>query len=315
MSVVAEGLPDEIHAFVRELMQHIYGSQVHCDSYHIANKHHDYYALIISLKNPALKVILKLAGPQAPYLYPFEQTAHFHRLIAAETTIPVAQIIAVDTSYAMYPWRYLVMEHIEGEEWAHVKPRFTPDEQITLYGQIGNAVGELHHITFAGFGAVNGNENTFFDTDYFPALLKRAELVIRKTHHREVVIQLLESHRDLFVSVTQPSLCHEDLHHHNLLFHRSEHGWQLAALLDFDKAWAGHNEIDLAKMDLWDNMIGEGFWEAYQAIKPIDEGYYRRRPFYQLMWCFEYAVNTPRHIADTQRLCKMLNLPMIENFE
>jgi fructosamine-3-kinase len=85
--------------------------------------------------------------------------------------------------------------------------------------------------------------------------------------------------------------------------------------LDFDKAWAGHHEIDLAKMALWDGMTGTGFWERYTEVMNMDALYPQRQPFYQLWWCLEYAANTPKHLADTRQLCKLLGLPAIEKFE
>jgi Ser/Thr protein kinase RdoA (MazF antagonist) len=40
--------------------------------------------------------------------------------------------------------------------------------------------------------------------------------------------------------VPQPAtLTHDDLHHGNVLFRHDHYGWRLAALLDWDKSWAG----------------------------------------------------------------------------
>lgn len=62
-------------------------------------------------------------------------------------------------------------------------------------------------------------------------------------------------------------------------------------------------------------MMGDGFWDSYNKRLSTDELYFQRRPIYQLLWCLDYAVNTPQHLADTLRLCEQLNLPVIGQFE
>ena len=100
-----------------------------------------------------------------------------------------------------------------------------------------------------------------------------------------------------------------------MLFRQALGRWQLSAILDFDKAWAGHQESDLARLDLWRGMVGKGFWTAYEAVSPVAEKYVQRRPIYQLFWCLEYADPSPKHLADTQGVCKQLGIPSLVHFE
>jgi len=88
----------------------------------------------------------------------------------------------------------------------------------------------------------------------------------------------------------------------------------LVAILDFDSAWAGNRESDLARLELWDGMVGAGFWEAYKQRHDVSEGYHQRCLVHQLMWCLEYARTTPRHLADTQRVCAALGIAPIAGF-
>ncbi len=90
--------------------------------------------------------------------------------------------------------------------------------------------------------------------------------------------------------------------------------WRVATLLDFDKGWAGHPEIDLARMEFWDGMTAPAFWAAYRTVSPVDQGYEQRKLFYQLIWCFEFSRNTPRHLVDTNRLCEKFGLAGVERF-
>src|SRR5262249_39362179 len=122
---------------------------------------------------------------------------------------------------------------------------------------------------------------------------------------------VLASRREFFEQVTQAVLCHDDLHHYNVLVRHDRGSWKLAGILDFDKAWSGHAETDLARLDFWDDMMGDGFRQGY-AMPPVYEASYeRRRPIYQLLWCLEYAVETPRHLADLRRVCQELDIAPI----
>ena len=104
-------------------------------------------------------------------------------------------------------------------------------------------------------------------------------------------------------------LCHDDLHHGNLIFQASPSGWRLAAVLDWDKTWAGPRESDVARMAFWDDMTGPGFWEVYRAEVPLTSAEQQRLPIYQLLWCLEYDDRSARHLADTAGLRRRLDLP------
>ncbi|MBZ0286089.1 MAG: aminoglycoside phosphotransferase family protein [Anaerolineae bacterium] len=308
-------MPRDIETNLSGLLQETFGVEAKLASYEILNQHTDYYALRVSLKHPPLTLAVKLAGADAPYPYPFERTAMFHRPVAAQTSIPMPEVIAVDVSYRKYPWRYLVKTYLPGEEWNTVLPKLGAQERANAHRQIGNAVGELHSIRFESFGEVDAAGSVPHGAVYQDALIARVQTIVKNRQHRDMMLKLVDANAALFEAVRQPRLCHEDLHKHNILFRQEKNGWRLATILDFDKAWAGHHEIDLAKLELWTGMVGDGFWDAYNRLMPGDDGYAQRRPIYQLLWCLEYAANTVQHLADTRRLCEHLNLPVIEQFE
>ena len=132
--------------------------------------------------------------------------------------------------------------------------------------------------------------------------------------HADLFAAVLEAHASDFASITEPRLTHEDLNPSNLLLVPGEDGnddWRIAAILDFESAWAGCPESDIARLELWRDMMGEGFYEGYTAQQPISDGYQARRAVYQLLWCLEYARPTPEHHADTARVCAALGIPPV----
>jgi aminoglycoside phosphotransferase (APT) family kinase protein len=297
------------------LLRQTLGNRVELAGCRVGNQHHDYLVLLVRLRHPSVRVVVKLAGPAAPLACPFDRTAMLHHLVAARTTIPMPEVLAVDVSYRDWPWRYFIKMHIAGQEWAAVSPRMGPAERSDAYAQMGDAIAQLHAIHFPAFGELAVDGSVQGDQPYIAALTERARRSIQSPHLRELFFLALDSRRRLFLDVGQPGLCHEDLHKYNIIFQHQQGRWRLATILDFDKAWAGLHETDLARLELWKGMVGDEFWPAYGAIHSIDALYPQRRPVYQLLWCLEFARPTVEHLADTRRLCTELGLPRLERFD
>jgi fructosamine-3-kinase len=260
-------------------------------------------------------VVIKLAGQRARSPYPFDQTALVHQLVATHTTIPIGAVLAVDVSYRAWPWRYIIKTYLPGQAWTAVRSRMNLQELHHAYQQIGEAVAQLHTISFPHFGEVDSRETAPPEEDYLSALTHRAYERIVSPRLATLFLHVVDDHLNLFSDICDARLCHEDLHGNNVLFRQELGRWQLSAILDFDKAWAGHQESDLARLDLWRGMVGKGFWTAYEAVFPVAEKYVQRRPIYQLFWCLEYADPSPKHLADTQVVCKQLGIPSLVHFE
>jgi fructosamine-3-kinase len=274
----------------------------------------DYFVLLVQLRQPSMQVIVKLAGREAPLACPFDRTATLHRLVAAQTAIPMPEVLAVDVSYKSFPWRYFIKRYIPGQEWAQVRGQMNEEELANAYRQMGEAVAQLHAIRFPAFGELAADGTIQGNASCLTALAERARTFIKSEHSRDLFLSVLDKNANLFADVGEANLCHEDLHGHNILFHFEQGQWRLATILDFDKAWAGHAESDLARLELWRGMMGKGFWETYEKLHPLDGLYQRRRPIYQLLWCLEYARPTAEHLTDTQRVCAELGLAAIEHF-
>jgi Phosphotransferase enzyme family len=308
-------LDQETYGLLLQLLRRKFGSNVELVDTKVVNRHTDYVVLIVALRAPSLEIVVKLAGPQAPYPYPFDRTAMFHNLVATHTSIPMPDILAVDVSYREWPWRYIIKTYVPGQQWVDAQLHMDGEELRQAYRQIGQAVAALHSIEFPSFGEVEPDGTVPLKDSYLTALIERAQHRIAKPRFVNLFIKVLEDNRDLFSDVGKARLCHEDLHGYNILFRRIEGRWRLATMLDFDKAWAGHHESDLARLELWKGMVGEGFWSAYKAVCPVADAYAQRRPIYQLFWCLEYVKPSLEHLADTQRVCKQLGIAPVVNFD
>src|SRR5262249_8159662 len=153
----------------------------------------DYRVLIAQLSQPPIAVTIKLAGPEAPYLCSFERTAVLHRLVAQHTTIPISEVLAIDTSYVDWPWRYLITTFIPGDEWATARKRMNQQELANAYRQMGRAVAQLHAIRFAAFGELTQEGTVYSVSPYLKALQERSRLLIKSEKLCDLFLSLLES--------------------------------------------------------------------------------------------------------------------------
>jgi aminoglycoside phosphotransferase (APT) family kinase protein len=262
--------------------------------------------LLLTIARPRHQVVLKMAGQHAGTGLDFERTAAVIALARAAGA-PVAAVLAVDVSYRAGPWRYLMQEHLDGVEWRQIRPRLDGRQVAAAHHQIAEAVLAVQSVRFDSFGELNARGEPS-GTDLLDGLRHRAELRIADIGRRELFFDLLERVANLFASTEAPTLCHDDLHHANVIFRTDNGGWKLAGLLDWDKAWAGPAESDIARMAFWDDMTGPGFWQVYRARVTAEEGQAERALVYQLLWCLEYDHDTPRHRADTAKLCRRLGM-------
>lgn len=266
----------------------------------------DKAVLEVRLTGPPYALILKLAGPDAGTGEDFERTAAVSR-VAHRAGAPVAAVLAADTSFRDGPWAYLLQEHVSGRQWREVRPLLDSEQVKAAHREIAAAVLAVQSVHFGSFGELDRSCKPA-GTDAPDALRERARLRIARPGAYDLFLAVLEREVDLFEQEHAATLCHDDLHHANVVFRSDGGAWHLAALLDWDKAWAAPPESDIARMAFWDDMTGPGFWEVYRAAVPASPGAETRALIYQLLWCLEYDVESARHAADTSDLCRRLGV-------
>jgi Ser/Thr protein kinase RdoA (MazF antagonist) len=264
-----------------------------------------------SLHGPRLDVVLKVADPRLRPESSFERAASIMELVRNRALVPTAEVLAVDESATAWPWQYLVTSHVPGRTWAQVRAQLPRSEVGGLFHDLGCIVGQLHTVRFSCCGELGRDGMVEHGTGFIPALTHRARRRIPNPLHAALFAELLTARADLFAELVGGALCHEDLNPHNILV--AEHGgqWRVAAILDFESAWAGQAESDLARLELWRGMTGREFWTGYEAVVPVSSRYLERRALYQLLWCLEYARPTPEHNADTAQVCEALGIEAI----
>ena len=223
---------------------------------------------------------------------------------ASSAGVPVAK---VHDSGMVEDWQYLIMEHLDGTAWAELRPQLSAPDLSRANADLAAAITALQTLRFDSFGEFDA-QATPAGNDLLAALHRRTDLRVPDPAHRLRFHRLLDREAALFRDPGPPTLCHDDLHHGNVVFRPENDRWQLAGILDWDKCWAGPAESDLARMTFWDDMTGPGFWTAYRLSAPEADGYAERAPIYQLLWCLEYPNTSARHRSDRAALARRLHL-------
>jgi hypothetical protein len=252
------------------------------------------------------RLVVKLTAPGGGSGRPPEPPADPGRTATAIASaraagVPVPEVLAARRARHAGDRGHLVLRHVKGVEWRRLCLSLDGEEVRSVHRQLAEAVLALQTTTAPRFGDLD-DADAHGPGDLPEALRRRADRLIADEAQRARFVALLDREADR-LGGDGPTISHDDLHSGNVVLSTAADGrWRLAALLDWDKAWAGPAESDVARMALWDDMTGPGFWEVYRAAVPEREGWPRRAALHQLLWCLEYAAPTARHRADTAAL-------------
>jgi Ser/Thr protein kinase RdoA (MazF antagonist) len=256
------------------------------------------------------RVIVKLLGPNPPHWVTaaaLERAPYLARQLRG-LGVPVPEVLAVDTSCREWPVRYVISGALPGVSLATVLRA----ELNTVFAELGMAVARVHGLVFPEFGELGADGGVIEGApDYAEALTQRAQRRLASTRYLELFRELVERYRPVLGDSGPPALTHEDLNPYNLLVQQAEDGWHLSGILDWDAAWAGCPDSDLARLSVWHRMHPRSFWSAYQAVRPITAAFEQRKPLLALLWCLEYASPTDDHHAVTAKVCAQLGIPPI----
>jgi aminoglycoside phosphotransferase (APT) family kinase protein len=215
--------------------------------------------------------------------------------------VPVPAVLAVDASGRLGPWQYLIQEHVAGLPWRQVRPLLDEEDVDAAHRELAEAVLAIQTVRFDGFGELGHSGRPEAGT-LLAAVRRRADRILRE-RDRERFLELLVQAEQLFADAGAPAtLCHDDLHHDNVVFAQQAGRWRLAGVLDWDKAWSGPTESDVARMAFWDDMTGPAFWRVYDEAVPVAGDREQRMAIYQLLWCLEFDDGSSRHADDTADL-------------
>ncbi len=239
--------------------------------------------------------VLRVAPPQdAVFLFYERRMMHqepdLHRLLRAETDVPVAEIVAFDTSRADLDRDYLLMERLPGRALSDAPGT---DTARTLR-QTGAALAQAHALTADRYGYLGAHRPMEPRATWVEAFRvmwdKLLADVVGVGFYTEgqaaALAALLERHLDRFDYDQPARLLHMDVWAQNLLV---DGRGNLTGLVDWDRALWGDPEIEFAVLD-YCGVSEPPFWAGYGRERDPSPAAQVRRHFYLLYELQKYIV-------------------------
>ncbi|NAZ82006.1 phosphotransferase [Kineococcus sp. R8] len=259
-------------------------------------------AVLVLRLADAPDVVAKLAPVTARPAVDLRRTAAVASMVRAAGA-PVAAVVAAGDAG---PWQYLLQLEVPGRAWRDVVRQLDAAAAAAARREIAAAVRAVHSVEVDGFGEFTATGEVAAAPDLLGALRRRADLRILDTARRELFLEVLDERAGLFAVPGRPTVCHDDLHHGNVLFRPASGGWTLSGIIDWDKAWAGPADADTARLQFWDDMTDPVPDRHHDAALPPRAS--DRDLVHQLLWCLEHDWATPRHRGDTTAVLDALSV-------
>jgi aminoglycoside phosphotransferase (APT) family kinase protein len=220
------------------------------------------------------------------------QEPEIHQLVREETSVPVAEVLAFDTSRRALPREFILMRRLPGTALSETGATVTSLGEV--YRQVGRALRQIHGITRSRYGYLGAHrpmEPRPSWREAFEAMWNRLldDIEACGGYSREegkLARLALFNNLEAFDYDGPARLLHMDVWAQNVLV---DAGGRLTGLVDFDRALWGDPEIEFAVLDYCGVSVPE-FWEGYGAERPRGPAAELRRLFYYLYEVQKYIV-------------------------
>ncbi len=241
--------------------------------------------------------VLRIAPPDDAGFIFYEkgmmaQEPEIHQLVREETSVPVAEILAYDTSRRALPRDFLLMTRLPGTALSDAPVAGAQVGEV--YRQVGRALAQVHRIERDRYGYLGAHKAMEPQDSWrkaFEVMWNKLVADIRgcggySRDEAKLVRLCLFNNLEAFDYDGPARLLHMDIWAQNVLV---DGGGRLTGLVDFDRGLWGDPEIEFAVLDYCGVSIPE-FWEGYGKPRPSGPGAGMRQFFYYLYEVQKYIV-------------------------
>jgi len=242
-------------------------------------------------------IVLRISPPDdAGFLFyeqrMMAQEPELHALLRAETSVPVADILAYDDSRALLHRDYLLMERLPGRPLTDAG--LSGRQMDGVLEQVGRYLAQMHALVADRYGYLGAHrpmqpQSTWVEA--FAVMWNRLldDVVACGGYRPEeanALRRLLEVYRPHFDRPVTASLLHMDIWSQNILVNDGGH---VTGLVDLDRALWGDPEIEFAVLD-YCGISEPSFWQGYGRARDLSFPAQIRARFYLLYEVQKYIV-------------------------
>ena len=248
------------------------------------------------------------------------QEPGLHALLRAETTVPVAQILAYDDSRMLVDRDYLLMERLPGQPLTDAG--LTAERSDRVLEQVGLYLREMHSLVADRYGYLGAHQPMVPQPTWVEAFTvmwnKLLDDVVAcggyAIDEAATFRRLLEIYRPHFDRRVPASLLHMDVWSQNILV---DGAGRVTGLVDLDRALWGDPEIEFAVLD-YCGISEPGFWRGYGQERDASFSAQIRARFYLLYEVQKYIAiriwrrNDPERASQYKRQSFALAQPLLQ---
>jgi aminoglycoside phosphotransferase (APT) family kinase protein len=220
------------------------------------------------------------------------QEPQLHALVRAETTVPVAEILAYDDSRSLLDRDYLLMQRLPGQALANA--HLTGSQVDGVLEQVGAFLAQLHALTADRYGYLGAHRPMVPQATWLEAFTvmwnKLLDDVVAcggyTAEEADAFRRLLRVYRPHFDRPVPASLLHMDVWSQNILV---DGAGRVTGLVDLDRALWGDPEIEYAVLD-YTGISEPAFWRGYGRPRDTSFPAQIRARFYLLYEVQKYIV-------------------------
>jgi aminoglycoside phosphotransferase (APT) family kinase protein len=239
-------------------------------------------------------LVLRVAPVNQHLLFDFEKSMMsaepiFFQMLAKQK-IPTSEVVFYDNSFGVIEREYILFRYIPSLPMND--PAVPQEAKPVLNQRVGEILALMHDIKGDQFGWKRlGSSIELFDR--WGLFLKRFASEIAERSANYGVFSDAELSRfthvfediKIFDPIRQACMVHTDLWEGNILVNKAQGEWQVAAIIDVDRAVFGDAELEFNSA--W--ALNEDLLRGYgRKLEDSAESIFRRQ-VYDLLWDFMYA--------------------------
>ena len=280
-----------IFAEIDKVMSNLYGSDTIITNYRLMKGGLFNTTFFVKTDSDSNGNVLRVAPINQHLLFDFEKSMMsaeplFFKMMR-EKNIPTSKVIIYDNSFNIIDREYIIFEYIKSVPMNDIS--VPNDVKPLLYQRVGQIVSLMHEIKTNKFGWKRpDNEHEIYDN--WGKFLNRFAKEIADKSSNYCVFNDNELSRfvDIFNDTTtfnqviQACMVHTDLWEGNILVRENNGKWEVAAIIDVDRAIFGDKNMEFASP--W--MINDDFLSGYGCKLDNSPDLIFRRNAYKLLGSF-----------------------------
>ena len=243
------------------------------------------------------ELVLRISPPDdAGFLFyerrMMAQEPQLHALLRAETSVPVAEILAFDDSRTLVDRDYLLMTRLPGGPLTEAA--LTNAQVDGVLEQVGAYLAQMHALVADRYGYLGNHRPMQPQTTWSEAFVVMWGKLLGDvvacggytTEEADAMRRLLDVYRPHFEHDAPASLLHMDVWSQNILV---DTAGRVTGLVDLDRALWGDPEIEYAVLD-YCGISEPAFWRGYGRDRDTSFSAQIRARFYLLYEVQKYIL-------------------------